>query len=77
MNNLVKTLLKGTIIGSTMIATNEMVCGHSNPYSKTATTTTLACNIASGAVGYFVGRKVADYCVEVIDGVISGYNKEA
>lgn len=75
MNNLVKLGLEATIISSTMIATNEVVSYHVNPY-KGATATRLSCNIASSAVGYYIGRKVSSYCVKAIDDVIRAY-KEA
>lgn len=75
MNNIVRHILKGTIIGSTIIATNEVVGYHANPY-KSATSIRLACNIASGAIGYFIGRKVADYCVSAVDDTVEAYKKE-
>lgn len=75
MNKLVNYILKGTIVGSTMIATNEVIGYHANPY-KSATGVRLSCNIASTAIGYFIGRRVADYCVDAINDVISGYKEE-
>lgn len=76
MNNLVKLGLEATIISSTMVATNEVVSYHVNPFRKNNAMTSLSCNIASSAVGYFIGRKVARYCVNAIDDVIRAY-KEA
>lgn len=75
MNNLGKLGLEAVIISSTMIATNEVVSYHVNPY-KGATATRLSCNIASSAVGYYIGRKVASFCVKSIDDVVKAY-KEA
>ena len=75
MNKMVKLILEGTIITSTMIATNEVVCYHANPY-KAATGTRLACNIASGATGYYIGRKVSKFVVDAIDDVITAYTAE-
>lgn len=75
MNNLAKFGLEATIIGSTMVATNEVISYHVNPY-KGATATRLSCNIASSAIGYFIGRKVASFCVKSIDDVLKAY-KEA
>jgi hypothetical protein len=75
MNKIVKLVLEGTIIGSTMIATNEVIGYHANPY-KGATGARLSCNIASCAIGYYVGRKVSDFCVKAIDDVVTAYNQE-
>ena len=75
MNKIVKLILEGTIIGSTMIATNEVVGYHANPF-KSATGIRLSCNIASASVGYFIGRKVSDFVVETIEDAISAYNAE-
>ena len=75
MNKLVNYILKGTIVGSTICATNEVIGYHANPY-KSATGVRLSCNIASIAIGYFIGRRIADYCVDAINDVISGYKEE-
>lgn len=75
MNKTVKLALEGAIITSTMIATNEVVTYHVNPYRKQALTS-LSCNVASGAVGYFIGRKVSSFIVDSIEDAINAYNTE-
>lgn len=75
MNKTIKYILKGVIVGSTMVATNEVIGYHANPY-KSATGVRLSCNIAASAIGYFVGREVADYCADAIEDLIEAYNKE-
>lgn len=75
MNKILKMVIKGTIVGSTIVATNEVVGYHANPY-KSATATRLACNIASASIGYYIGRKVSDFVVDAISDAISAYGSE-
>ena len=76
MNNLVKLGLEATIISSTIVATNEVVTYYQSPFKRGNALTGLYCNIASTAIGYYIGRKVSAFCVKSIDDVIRAY-KEA
>lgn len=58
-----KTIGKMVITLSSMIAINEVICYHANPY-KSATSIRLSCNIAGYTTGFVLGRFVSD---EVID----------
>lgn len=75
MNKTAELVIKGVITGSSMIAVNEVVGYHANPY-KAATGTRLACNIAGYSIGFFVGTKVGKYVVEQIDDAIKAYKGE-
>lgn len=76
MNKYVQLGFEAVVIASTMVATNEVVNANTSYYSRKNASTGLACNIASGAVGYYIGRKVSAFCVKSINDVIRAY-KEA
>lgn len=75
MNKILKMVIKGTIVGSTMVAVNEVIGYHANPY-KSATAVRLACNVGSASIGYYIGRKVSDFAVEALENAITAYNSE-
>lgn len=61
--DILKKVGKGIITASSMVAINEIIGYHANPY-KSATGTRLLCNIAGASIGFALGRIISD---EVID----------
>ena len=72
MNKTAELGIKGLITERTMIATNEVVGYHANPY-KSATSVRLFCNIAGYSTGFFIGTKVGRYVVDQINDAIKAY----
>ena len=75
MNKTLKLAIKSVITLSSMVACNEVIGYHANPY-KSATGTRLACNVAGYSCGFFVGTKVGSYVVEQIEDAIKAYKGE-
>lgn len=75
MNKTLKLAIKSVITLSSMVACNEFVAYHANPY-KSATGTRLACNVAGYSCGFFIGTKVGSYVVEQIEDAIKAYKGE-
>lgn len=63
---ILKSVGKSVIAVSSMVAVNEVIGYHANPY-KSATTTRLACNIAGYSIGFLVGQVAGDTVVEAIE----------
>ena len=75
MSKTLNIIFKAAITTSTMIAVNEVIGYHANPY-KSATATRLACNVAGYTIGFAVGNKVSDIVLERIGNAIEAYHKE-
>lgn len=75
MNKYVELLGRGAIISSCMVATNEVIGYHANPY-KSATGTRLACNIAGYSIGFYLGKRVANCVIGSIKDAVKAYNGE-
>ena len=71
MNKYVSLALKGVIIGSCMITGREVFGVYDMAYGKSGNR--LATNIAGNAVGFVVGRKVANGVASIIDAAIIAY----
>ena len=69
MNKYVNAIVKGVVVASCMAAANEVIGFHASPY-KSATLTRLLCNIAGGAIGFYVGDKVSTKAVERIEDIL-------
>lgn len=67
-----KTIGKGIITASCMVAVNEVIGYHANPY-KSATGTRLACNIAGYSLGFTVGKIAGDAVMNSIEEAIATY----
>lgn len=63
---ILKSIGRGIITISSMVAVNEVIGYHANPY-KSATTTRLGCNIAGYSIGFFVGQAAGDAVIEAIE----------
>ena len=69
VKNILKMLGKGVITASCMIAVNELIGYHTNPY-KSATATGLACNVAAASIGFVLGKIVSDEVIETVENYI-------
>lgn len=74
MNKFVKLIIKGVVTGSMMIAGNEVISYHANPY-KAATLTRLACNIAGIGLGFTIGKEISEEIIYTFDGLIDRYTE--
>lgn len=66
---ILKAIGKMAITGCSMVAVNEVIGYHANPY-KSATGTRLACNIAGYSIGFVVGRHISDEIVDFVDDIL-------
>ena len=73
--DIIKTLGKIAITGSSMVAVNEVIGYHANPY-KSATSTRLACNVAGYSIGFVLGRLVSDEIVDFVENLIESKVEE-
>lgn len=68
--SILRTIGKCIITGSTMVAMNEVISYHANPY-KGATSTRFSCNIAGYSIGFVLGRFISDEVVDFIEDIVS------
>lgn len=73
--SILKSIGKCIITGSTMIAINEIIGYHANPY-KSATGVRLSCNIAGYSIGFVLGRFISDEVVDFVEDIISLYSED-
>ena len=76
MSKYVEFALKGAIISSTMIATNEVADYYDKFSSINGSGHKLATKIAGSSIGFVVGRRVANEITKVIKAAIAAYNGE-
>lgn len=74
MNKYVELGIKGVIISSSMITTNEVLGTYDMCYGKNGNK--LATKIAGSTLGFVIGRRVANECVKIIKAAIIAYNGE-
>lgn len=74
-NNIVKVVFKSIITISSMVATNDLL-GYYAPSRCSQTIHRIGNNIAGLSIGYLVGKKAADLCVDAIDRAIEAYNRK-
>ena len=69
MNKYLRAVVTSLVDISAMVATNEVIGYHANPY-KSATGTRLLCNIAGASIGLFIGEKVSEVILNKLEDVL-------
>ena len=75
MNKIAKTVVKGVITISSMIAVNDFFGYYTNLRSY-QTIHRLGNNVAGLSIGYLIGKKAADLCTDAVENAIATYNGE-
>jgi len=76
MNKYLELALKGIIISSTMITTNEVVDYYDKFQAINGKGNRIACRVASSSAGFVIGRKVANDVVKVFKAAVIAYKGE-
>ena len=76
MNKYLELALKGVIISSTMITTNEVVDYYDKFQAINGGGNKLAVKIAANSAGFVLGRKVANDVVKVLKAAVIAYKGE-
>ena len=76
MNKYLELALKGVIISSTMITTNEVVDYYDKFQAINKGGNRLACKVAANSAGFVIGRKVANDVVKVLKAAALAYKGE-
>lgn len=76
MNKYLELALKGVIISSTMITTNEVVDYYDKFQVVNKGGNKLACKIAANSAGFVIGRKIANDVVNVLKAAVIAYKGE-
>ena len=69
MNKYLKAVVTSLVDVSCIVAANEVIGYHANPY-KSATATRLLCNIAGASIGLFIGDKVSEAVLNKLEDVL-------
>ena len=72
MNKIVNIAVKCVITASCVVACREIVGFHVSPF-KASASTRLMSDIAGGAIGFVLGKELADEIVYSIDGAVEAY----
>lgn len=75
MNKIAKTVVKGVITISSMVAVND-IFGYYAPHRSYQTIHRLGNNVAGLSIGYLIGKKAADLCTDAVENAIAAYNGE-
>ncbi len=69
MNKYLRTVVKGLVDASCMVAANEVIGYHASPY-KAATASRLLCNIAGASIGLFIGDRVSETILNRLEDIL-------
>lgn len=75
MNKIAKTVVKGVITISSMVAVNDFFSFYA-PSRSSQTIHRLGNNVAGLSIGYLIGKKAADLCADAVENAIAAYNGE-
>lgn len=75
MNKVIKTIAKGAITISSMIAVNDFFSFYA-PSRSSQTIHRLGNDVAVLSIGYLIGKKAADLCADAVENAIAAYNGE-
>ena len=75
MNKIAKTVVKGAITISSMVAVND-IFGFYAPNRSSQTIQRLGNNVAGLSIGYLIGKKAADLCTNAVENARAAYNGE-
>lgn len=75
MNKVIKTIAKGAITISSMIAVNDFFSFYA-PSRSSQVIHSIGNNIAGYSIGYLIGMKAADLCTDAVENAIAAYNGE-
>lgn len=75
MNKIAKTVVKGAITISSMVAVND-IFGYYAPSRSSQAIHRLGNNVAGLSIGYLIGKKAADLCTNAVENAIAAYNGE-
>lgn len=82
MNKIAKTIVKGAITISSMVAVNDIFGYYAplnlkyQPHRISQAIHRLGNNVAGLSIGYLIGKKAADLCTDAVENVIAAYNGE-
>lgn len=76
MNKYLELALKGVIISSTMITTNEVVDYYDKFQAINGGGNKIAVRVASSSAGFVIGRKIANDVVKVLKAAVIAYKGE-
>lgn len=76
MNRIAKTVVKGVITISSMVAVNDIFGFYYVPSRSSQPIHRLGNNVAGLSIGYLIGKKAADLCTNAVENAIAAYNGE-